>query len=162
MASAPGTGSVLLKNTGPSALEGNITIANVSNFLFSRGDDSRFITYSEGQERSSIVISLDRNSAPDLISRLSPEVEEYLSALMAPVVLGEKSTRQEYLDLVSMVYGRPLANEIAAARIRTFIEFPRQVREVKGGLFSGRRAEFDVSLLDILVLETPLRYEVSW
>ena len=124
----------------------------------------RFITYSEGREpgTSSIVIVLDKVSAPELISRLSPEVEDYLSALMAPVVTGEICTRQEYLDLTASVYGRPLANEINAARIRAFIEFPRPITAVKGGTAAGKRAEFEVPLVDILVLELPLRYEVNW
>jgi hypothetical protein len=89
-------------------------------------------------------------------------VEEYLSALMAPVVLGEYMSSGEYLSLISMVYGRPLADEIAEARIKASIEFPRPVTSVSGGSSSGKRAEFDIPLLDILVLERPLRYEVYW
>jgi hypothetical protein len=160
LAAASGIRSVSLKNAGPEALEGAITISNVGDFLLN--EKGMFITYNEGADSSSIVVVLDRNSAPLLISRLSPEVEEYLSALMAPVALGEYMSAEEYLSIVAMVYGRPLADEIAAARIRAAIEFPRQVASVTGGSSSGRRAEFDIPLLDVLVLEKPLRYEVNW
>jgi len=71
-------------------------------------------------------------------------------------------TTREYLDLVASIYSRLLANEIAEARIRATIDFPRPITSIQGGAFVGRRAEFDISLLDILVLEQPLRYEVSW
>jgi hypothetical protein len=111
---------------------------------------------------SSIIINIDRNSAPALISQLSPELTEYLSALMSPVILGQPMSRQDYLNLVAMIYGRPLADEIAAARIRARIEFPRPLTSVQGGTAAGNRAEFEISLLDLLVLETPLRYEVRW
>ena len=164
MAAAPGVRAVSLKNTGPSALEGSISISRVGDFLAAEGAKGRFITYTEApgpHMRTSIVITMDRDSAPALISRLSPEMEEYLSALMAPVVLGEKTTRQEYLGLLTMVYGRSLADEIAAARIRAVIEFPRPVT-VRGGTASGKRVEFDIPLAELLVLEQPLRYEVSW
>jgi len=160
LAAASGIKAASLKNTGPEALEGTITISNVGDFLLS--EKGMFITYSEGADSSSIVIVLDRDSAPLLISRLSPEVGEYLSALMAPVALGEYMPAREYLNLVAMFYGRPLADEIAAARIRASIEFPRPVTSVTGGSSAGRRAEFDVPLLDILVLEKPLQYEVKW
>jgi len=160
LAAASGIKSASLKNTGPEALEGNITISNVGDFLLS--EKGMFITYSEGGDSSSITVVLDRDSAPLLISRLSPEVEEYLSALMAPVALGEYMPASEYLNLVSMVYGRPLADEIAAARIRASIDFPRPVTSVTGGTSAGRRVEFDIPLLDILVLEKPLQYEVKW
>jgi len=160
MATAPGIRSVSLRNTNPQTLEGEISITHLDNFLSSGGN--RFVSFTEGEANSSVVLVLDRNSAPALISRLSPEVEEYLSALMAPAALGESMTRQEYLDLVASVYGRPLADEIAAARIRAFVDFPRRLTAVRGGNAVGNRAEFDIPLVDILVLEQPLRYEAHW
>jgi hypothetical protein len=160
LSAAPGIKSASLKNTGAEALEGTITISHVGEFLLS--EKNVFITYNDSPNSSSITVALDRNSAPLVISRLSPEVLEYLSALMAPVALGEYMSSGEYLSLVAMIYGRPLSDEIAAARIRASIEFPRPVTSVMGGTSSGRRAEFDIPLLDILVLEQPLYYEVKW
>jgi len=160
LAAASGIKSTSLKNTAPEALEGTIVISNVGDFLLAEKD--MFITYSESPVSSSITVVLDRNSAPLLISRLSPEVGEYLSALMAPVALGEYMSSADYLSLVAMIYGRPLADEIAAAKITASIELPRPVTSVSGGSSSGRRAEFDIPLLDILVLEKPLRYEIKW
>jgi hypothetical protein len=161
MATAPGVRSVSLVNTGPEAMDGGISITNVGDFLAS-GGGNRFITFTEGRDASSIVVVLDRNSAPDLIARLSPEVEEYLMALMAPAVTGEPDSRLEYIALISAVYGRPLANEISEAKIHASIEFPRSIKTIRGGTSAGRQAEFEVPLLDVLVLESPLRYEVSW
>ena len=160
MAALPGIGAISLKNSSPSAINGTISVASIVNFLSTAGGRG-IITYTEGQN-SSITINLDRESVPVLISRLSPEAEEYLSALMAPVILGEKSTKQEYLDLVAMVYGRPLADEVAGARILVLIDFPRPVTSVNGGTARGNRAEFELPLTDILVLERPLQFYVSW
>jgi hypothetical protein len=55
-----------------------------------------------------------------------------------------------------------VADEIAAAKIRAFIDFPGPINAVKGGTYTGRRAVFEVPLLDLLVLETPLNYEIRW
>jgi len=170
MAAAPGVKAVSLKNTGPSALEGTISISDVGNFLSaetansSSPDGVRFISYTEGRTAgtSSITITLNRDSAPDLVSRLSPEVNDYLSALMAPAVTGDICSSKEYLDLVASVYGRPLADEINTARIRASVEFPRPVSAVRGGNAAGKRVDFEVPLVDILVLEQPLLYTVSW
>ena len=161
MAAAPGVRSVSFANNGPEAMEGSVSISNVGDFLVS-GGGNRFITFTEDRETSSIVVTLDRSSAPEIIARLSPEVEDYLFALMAPVVIGEPNSRLEYIALISAVYGRPLANEISEARIRASIEFPRPIRTIRGGTAAGRQAQFEVPLLDVLVLEQPLRYEVSW
>ena len=164
MAAAPGIRTVSLINTGPSALEGTINVTNIGDFLHLKGEENRFISFTEDSApgSSSIVLTLNRETAPFIISRISPEAEEYLSALMAPVVLGEDCTRKEYLDLLSMVYGQAMADEVAAARIHASIEFPRPVTAVRGGTASGKLAEFEVPLLDVLVLENPLNYEIRW
>jgi hypothetical protein len=107
-------------------------------------------------------MSLDRRSAPQVLPLISPEVGAYLEALMAPALTGEALSRGDYLALVASVYGRPLAEEIAAGRIRLLLDFPRALTQVRGGTASGKRAEFDLPLLDLLVLETPLVYEASW
>jgi hypothetical protein len=81
---------------------------------------------------------------------------------MAPIATGEAMTRSEYLALVASVYGKAIADEIASSSIRASVNFPGTIQRIKGGNFSGRRADFDIPLLDILVLETPLSYEVVW
>lgn len=164
MANAPGIRAVSLKNTSPTAIQGTISLSNVGGFLTAASSKSRFITYTSGRTAgsSSIVIALDRSSAPHVISMLSPEVEDHLMLLMAPALFGDATTKQEYLDLLAGVYGRPLADEIANSKVALSVEFPRQITSVKGGKAAGRKAEFEVPLTDILVLEEPLRYEVVW
>jgi hypothetical protein len=70
--------------------------------------------------------------------------------------------KRDYIALVASVYGKGIADEISQASIRASIEFPGTVLSARGGTFSGRRAEFTIPLVDVLVLETPLRYEVIW
>jgi hypothetical protein len=161
---APGVRAVALANAGPTALEGTISISNVGDFLAANDAQRRFITFSEGRTAGSshLLVTLDRESAPDLIALLAPELTEYLTALMAPVILGEQSTRQEYLTLISLIYGRALADEITAARIRAGIDFPRPLTQASGATMLGNRAVFDIPLVDLLVMEPPLRYELRW
>jgi hypothetical protein len=105
---------------------------------------------------------MDRNAAPAMLARLSPEAAGYLSALMAPAATGEALSKTEYLALVESVYGKGVAGEIAAGRVSAAITLPGQVASVRGGTSSGREARFDIPLLDILVLENPLDYEITW
>ena len=43
---------------------------------------------------------------------------------------------------------------------KSYEEYKRKMS--KGGAFSGRKAEFEIPLIDLLVLEAPLSYEVTW
>jgi len=161
MALAPGVASVNFRNTTPSAIEGTIRISNINQFL-TPAEGRGFVNFSQTQTGGRCVISLNRTEGPAMIELLSAEISDYLNALMAPIASGEQLTRSEYLDLVASFYNRPLSDEIATSRIRASIDFPGTITSVRGGTFTGRRANFDIPLLDLLVLETSLVYEVTW
>jgi hypothetical protein len=167
MAAAPGIESVSLVNRSPSSITGNIRVFRIDEFFslpaLSAGG-KRFITYAPGEPPgdSRLLIALDRDIAPLLLAMISEDIRDYLSALMAPAATGEQLSRTEYLELVDSFYGKALADEIAAARITVSIGFPGPVGSVKGGVFTGTQARFDLSLVELLVLENPLEYEVIW
>jgi len=160
MSAAPGVASAALRNTSPSAVEGQVRISRIGDFL-SAADGRGFITFTQGTG-GRCEISINRENGPVILGLLSPEIADYLGALMAPIVTGENLSKSEYLELVASFYNKAISDEIAGSRIRASIEFPGAVTGVRGGTSSGRRANFDIPLVDILVLETPLTYEVRW
>jgi len=161
MATAPGVASISLVNTSPVSIEGQLQVSHIAQLLAGRGAD--FFTFEQRAAGGGrFTVSLDRESGREMLALISPEITNYLAALMAPVATGETMTRAEYLALVGAVYGHGIAEEISTATIRAFIDFPGPIQSIRGGTFSGRRAEFAVPLLDVLVLETPLSYEVVW
>jgi hypothetical protein len=161
MAAAPGISAVSLRNLNPAALTGTVSVSHVGAFLAlpARAARTPFIRY---DPVGSIIISLDRESGPALLSLLSEDVLDYLSTLAAPVATGVSLTKAAYREIVASLHGSPVADEIAAAHIPITIDFPRPVREVRGGTAQGRRARFDLPLIDLLVLEQPLVYEATW
>jgi hypothetical protein len=163
LAAAPGIASASFSNLNPSTVEGSIVISRAGDFLAATANRDRpFVTWQENGSSGSLRLSLDSGSAPALIALISEEVSAYLEALMAPAITGEKLSPRAYLDLVASFYGSAVANEIAASRIHLYLEFPQTVTRIRGGPASGTRASFDISLLDLLVLENPLIYEAAW
>lgn len=161
MAAAPGISAVSLHNLGPSAVAGAVSVSRIDAFLSlpARAGGAPFIQYDPAGR---LVISLDLETSPQLLSLLSEDVRDYLSTLAAPAATGWPLTRAVYRETVASLHGPQVADEIAAARIPITIEFPRPVKEVRGGAAQGRRARFDLPLIDLLVLEQPLIYEVIW
>jgi hypothetical protein len=164
MAAAPGVESVSFSNTAPAAIAGPVKIAKISDFLAAADGKTggSFIGFEQSASGGRCTINLSLASGPRLLSLISPEIADYLSVLMAPLATGEALGKAEYLALVSAVYGKGIADEISQSSIRASIEFPGPVQSVKGGTFFGRRADFSIPLPDILVLEQPLSYEVTW
>jgi len=164
MSAAPGIASVSLKNTAQAAVEGAVRLSKAGEFLAAanNGDNQKkFIVFEQGNG-GRCEININRVNGPEILELLSPEIADYLNALMAPIATGEILSKTEYLELVTSMYNKAISDEIASSRIRASIDFPGVITRVKGGTFSGRRADFDISALDLLVLETPLFYEVQW
>jgi hypothetical protein len=153
---APGISSAQLQNTNPENITGSIGFTKISDFL--TAGEFRFITW----EQDRAVIALDRSSGPLMVTMLSQDISDYLSAIMAPIATGEPLSTAEYLRLVTSVYGNAIAREIESAEVSATINFPGRITMVEGGVFSGSTARFRAKLVDLLVLETPLRYEVRW
>jgi len=160
MSSAPGVASVSFKNTAPAAIEGPVKIARIGDFL--APGKASFIKFEQNAPGGKCTISISLDSGPEILTLISPEISDYLSALMAPLATGEPLTKAEYLMLVGSLYGKGIADEISKATVRASIDFPGPVQSAQGGTFSGNRASFAIPLIDILVLETPLSYEVIW
>ncbi|MDR2629287.1 MAG: hypothetical protein LBC60_00025, partial [Spirochaetaceae bacterium] len=152
MAAAPGIAEVSFTNTGPAAIEGPIKISRIDEFLALPGNrgENRFIVYEQTPSGGRLALSLDRDSGPKILALISREVADYLAGLMAPVSTGEFLSKGEYLGLVTSIYGKAVADEIAAAKIRAFIDFPGPVNMVRGGTYRGIEAIFEVPLLDLL------------
>jgi len=169
MSSAPGIASVTLRNTSPAAISGQVQISQIGDFLSAaaasneaaRGERG-FITFERRGTGGRCGINIDRNNGETILALLSPQITDYLNALMAPVVTKEEISKEEYLELITAFYNRNITDEISRSNIRASIDFPGNVTGSAGGTFSGRRAVFTIPLLDLLVLETPIRYEVTW
>jgi hypothetical protein len=160
LTSARGIASSALRNAGQEKVEGTIGISRISDLLNS--GVNRFVQYEAGVTSGRLAIQLNRSIAPQLLMQIYPEAVDYISALMAPAATGEALSKADYLVLVESVYGKPLAAEIAASRVTATITMPGMVKSVKGGTYSGREARFDIALVDLLVLEQPLNYEITW
>ncbi|MDR2900965.1 MAG: hypothetical protein LBV20_05555 [Treponema sp.] len=162
---APGVSSAQFVNINPTSIDGTIKIEKIDDFLLtseSSIDAYRFIQYEQNAEEGSLSINVDLTKGPIIISLFSPDVADYLSAIMAPLATGEVLSVAEYLDLVSTIYGSTVSNEIKNAIVNIDLVVPGTIQSVKGGTFVNNRAHFSVPLTELLVLETPVSYEIAW
>jgi len=161
MSQAPGVLSVSFVNTSPTAIQGQLQISKIDEFL-STADGRGFISLERTGSRGRCIITISFETGPDILNLLSPDIRDYLSAIFAPIATGDPLKKNEYLEDVRTFYGEAISNEIARSRIHASITFPATVSKVIGGRASGRQVDFDIPLIDILVLESPLWYEIEW
>ncbi|MDR2803301.1 MAG: hypothetical protein LBB22_03305 [Treponema sp.] len=166
-----GVETAALRNTAADSVDGRIAISSLSIFLGrlsgslpveNSAKRVPFAVLKQTDYGGNLTVTINRDTGRDFLSLISTELLDYLSALMAPVATGEVISKTEYLELVASVYGRAIADELSQAKISLSIDFPGPVENVRGGTYRGSRVEFIIHLLDILVLDVPLVYEVFW
>jgi hypothetical protein len=165
-AAMPGVESAALRNSGRDGIEGVIVVANMARF-FDRAPKSgakqfSAVTWEQSATGGTLKIDFNMDTGQEFLLSVSPDLKDYLSALMAPVATGEVTDRDAYLELVASVYGASVADEILKTRFSLNIGFPGPVESVSGGTGKGSHAEFAIPLTDLLVLDRPLHYEVRW
>jgi hypothetical protein len=101
-------------------------------------------------EKNSFVMNLNKNVIASIIAILPPESADYLDLLMAPVFSEEEATAEEYIDLISAVYGNNLANEMKNAKINITLSSPTSKKQL-----------FSIPLTDILCAKSH-RLSFNW
>ena len=77
-------------------------------------------------------------------------LQSYIDLFMAPVFCGDALTKIEYLDLIASVYGKKLADEIAAANVKI---------TMSGGT---ARQSYMVPLVELLTATAQSEYSIEW
>lgn len=155
--SVPGISSASLRNPDQRSVSGTVAVSQLDKFL-----SPRFIRLERSAAGGKISFYLDKSSAPEVFASISPELMDYLTALMAPSATGDSLGAEDYLSTVSSVYGAGVAEEIRTGKLRATVELPGPARSSKGGVVSGRRVDFTVPVVDLLVLEKPIDFDAVW
>ena len=109
------------------------------------------VTYDNNSNKMTLTLSPSDLTA--LYASLPETIQSYIDLFMAPVFSGESMTANDYIELVASVYGRPLADEVAAAQVSISLYPPAG---------TGTEKKISVPLTDILTAQNPLVYSVQW
>lgn len=117
-------------------------------------------------EKHSLTLNLSPATMRALYASMDLQTRSYVDLFMAPVFIGEPMSGEEYTALIASVYGKDLAQEIADARMEITLTAPRGEKAAScsnaDAKLSGRSARFSIPLLDLLVLEEPQAYRITW
>lgn len=109
-----------------------------------------------------LAIHLERgNCRPllDLVPGLDPEL---IAALSPPALDPEPLSRAEYRAMLVGILGEKAVAALEASKISLEIEAPSAILASRGGSAKGRVFTASIPCLDLLVLEKPLDFSLSW
>ena len=165
LAASPGIALAALKNKSAAEIEGKINISHLETMLAAQksaaaGRDG--IGYTKTADGGVFTVKLNRKNGAAILTNLSQEFADYVSVFFAPIATGEELSKQAYLDLLRDVYGKPVADEVNASVITLSLDFQAVIKSAQGVRYSGSRARIELPLVDLLVLENEITYEITW
>ena len=114
----------------------------------------------------SMTLTLSPETMRGLYRSMDARTRGYADLFMAPVFTGDSMSGEEYAALIASVYGTGMAGEISDAVMEISLSAPEGKKAAScsdpGASLSGRRATVFVPLLDLLVLDRELSWEVGW
>lgn len=117
-------------------------------------------------KKHSLTLNLSPATLRALYASMDEQTKSYVDLFMAPVFTGEQMSGDEYTALIASLYGRALADEIAGASMDITLTAPKGEKVASctkdDAKLTGRRAQFSIPLLDLLVLEAPQTYRITW
>ncbi|MDR0539392.1 MAG: hypothetical protein LBG74_02660 [Spirochaetaceae bacterium] len=160
ISASKGIKSARLKNIGPASIAGTIEVSKLDVFI--SGARQAPVVFENVPSGGKFALTLTIETGEAFLSSISPDLADYVSALLAPIATGERLSRQEYLDLIAGVYGKKIAAEIAGSTIKLLMRFPAPVKRARGLSYKSNTAVLELPLTAVLVLENELVWEVEW
>ncbi len=122
------------------------------------------VTLAVSATGGSLSVTIDRSNAAELFA-LFPGIDPYLvEALSPPALDGSDLTRDEYREMLGALLGTKSLPALDAAAVELAVELPGAplASGTIGFAVAGRSAKASIKLLDLLVLERPIRLRASW
>jgi len=111
---------------------------------------------------STLSFSLSRKNA-EALSALFPGIDPYiLEALSPPALDPYPVSLSEYREMLLALLGESAMKELDAATAQVQIRTPGPITRSVGGSVLDQTFSVELRLLDLLVLEKPIAFSVSW
>ena len=103
-----------------------------------------------------LVLTISPQVLQQVMDIMPLETAEYLDLLSAPILTGEQLSASEYTDLISIVYGGSVAQELESAKVKILVTAPSAVQSASVSHAAGtahtqgRYVEFTLGLPELL------------
>lgn len=157
--------ALVLKSVTPTAssYSGEFTLGTLGDTLKADPALASLMSLSTAGTITTCTLSLSRDNATALAD-LFPGIDPYLlEALQPPALFPNPVTTGEYRSMLSALLGQAAVQAMDRLACTFEIATPGDITTVIGGeRISARRARMSIGTIAAMVLETPVRFSVSW
>ncbi|MGL4981617.1 MAG: hypothetical protein ACRC4W_01950 [Treponemataceae bacterium] len=130
---------------------------------------SQLITVEKTNADTIFKVNLNRALVKQTVELLPDEIPKFMDLLMAPVFTGETISSAEYLDLISVIYGNAIKNDLAKAEVLINITAPKKLKKASISMHelgsvqkNGSTVQIKLSLADLLCIQDNQFVKIVW
>lgn len=161
---ARGLSAIIAETPSPNRFRGSFSMRSVSDAVSDPElSKAGLIALTTSSGESTLSFSISRENA-QVLPVLFPGMDPYiLEALSPPALDPYPVTADEYREMLAALLGQTALKELASAAAQIQIRTPGPITRSSGGKLSGGQSfTARLPLLELLVLEKPLSFSVSW
>lgn len=155
-----------LKIPGLAGLQFDAVISDISNAF---PQVSGAFSYKKESTKQSLTFTISPEILQSAVSFMPPETAEYIELLMAPVFTGEALTKEEYEELIDIVYGNTCGSAMKNSSMKISITTPTKVRETSisdtsmgSASYKDNQALFSIPFSVLLTKTEPTSFTIIW
>jgi hypothetical protein len=120
------------------------------------------IALSSKAGRQTLALHLERGNCRPLLDLMPGLDPGLIEALSPPALDPEPLSRAEYRSMLAGLLGEKATASLEAAKVEIEVLTPSPILASSGGRAMGRSFKIELSSLDLLVLEKPLDFSITW
>jgi hypothetical protein len=161
--SARGMLPLATETSSPNAFHGSFSIHSLENVTDAPElKQAGVLRLDSSGGRSTLKFALSRENA-EALPAFFPGLDPYILETLSPPALDPYPvTASEYREMLAALLGEAAMKELDRAEARIQVKVPGRIVRASGGSVSDRTFTADLKLLDLLVLEKPIDFSVSW
>jgi hypothetical protein len=146
----------------PSQLKGTITFKDIEKVVKHEEDlvESDAITFDREGATKTMTLHLTRENFSQ-IAGLFPVLENPFFKMFGPEENAD-TTEEEYLEMIAFAFGEEGAKGVQNSTITLIVTVDGTIVSQSGGTMEKNRVVFDIPLIRLLLLDTPLTYSISF
>ncbi|MGL4987431.1 MAG: hypothetical protein ACRC5H_09900 [Treponemataceae bacterium] len=162
-----GQSKVKVSSLSPADLKISFTSKNITE-IFSE-QIPHLITASKNDKKTELRMTLNPAVVKQTLTLLPDHAQQFVELLLAPIFTGEKMASTEYLELLAILYGNAIKNDLQNAFVVINFIVPQTIQNAQ--ISSEKLGKIDksdssikvtLSLVELLCLENDEFIEIIW
>jgi hypothetical protein len=153
---------VSIDSPAPEVLDGEFRFVDIQEVFKSETSltESGVVTFTKSSGESSVRFYLDRKNFVQVTSFLT-FMDNPFFRMFSPVE-NEGTTEAEYLEMMEFLLGEDGPDAVKESMIEIRVNVKGKILSQSGGRIDGRSVVYEIPLLQVLLLEEPLEYSLSF